>query len=650
MGRKILVWSPYAQWAYHRALEAFFVHGLRRRGHEVTVLSCDAAFNECDTVRWRAMGLDARPADACANCQREVQAGWDQLSVDFGWLGPFIPDGVRAEADRWSATLAPEELHDATWAGQPVGRWSLSSAFFHFRMSVPEPENPDVVENWQRHIANTVVAWEALQRVFDHHQPDVLVTFNGRFFSNVVAIEIARQRGIRVVTHEHGYRRETALVVPDAPIHTLERFERVWRDWHDVPLTEAQLHETWQVLTDRRYGKGQPFRPFSPPASDAATMRAALGLDARPLVVCFTSSDDEFAAFPERAEGPFPASLDWLPATVQAARDNPHLQWVIRMHPNLVRNGGNRQAVAHAEALVPDLPNNCRLVMPAEDVSSYTLADMASAVVIYQSTMGLEQACLGRRVVSVARGWYGDTDFVLSVPTPADYLRVVEQAVAMPPSLRVAQQAWRFLWHVWHESAIPTQPWLTMGGDAGGQASDPADPRLDGDPHLKRMLDLIDAGTPLQAPPRPEDRGQRSLIEEHRILQSVPPLAQAPDAPRGNDYRSLCLQAEQAEEAGQIRIASRAWMGASSRAPHAAEPWLGLGRCLRRMGKAAEAAEALQRAAHRAPTDGRAWAELAVLVDHAEGREKARRIAHMAARRGAEHPVLQALLSEPESP
>ena len=153
-------------------------------------------------------------------------------------------------------------------------------------------------------------------------------------------------------------------------------------------------------------------------------------------MACFTSSDDEWLVFPERREGAFPQSLDWIPATVEAARQSPELQWVIRMHPNLVGYGVNRQAVDQALRLAEDLPENCRIVQPKDDLSSYTIADLCSAAVSYGTTMGVEIAASGKAVVAVARGWYGRTGFVRPVDAPEDYLRVVREAVAAPPSLR----------------------------------------------------------------------------------------------------------------------------------------------------------------------------------------------------------------------
>ena len=131
-------------------------------------------------------------------------------------------------------------------------------------------------------------------------------------------MELAHQRGIQLVTHERGFRKSTALLRSGGMIHELDLFDRIWSDWHDVPLTLEEVRATSQMFHNRRYGKDLNWKSFSPPPGEADTLRRKLSLDSRPVVACFTSSDDEWLTYPERREGAFPDSLDWIPATLEA--------------------------------------------------------------------------------------------------------------------------------------------------------------------------------------------------------------------------------------------------------------------------------------------------------------------------------------------
>lgn len=158
------------------------MHGLRRRGAQVTVVTCDGVFSECDVARWHAEGQATRPANACGDCQQRAQHALGCAQMDAQGLSAWLPEAVVGDVRSWAASLPRDQLLDATWEGQPVGLWGQSSAVYHFRMSRYTLEDDAVAAMVREHVANTALAWEGLRRVFDAVQPDVLVTLNGRFF------------------------------------------------------------------------------------------------------------------------------------------------------------------------------------------------------------------------------------------------------------------------------------------------------------------------------------------------------------------------------------------------------------------------------------------------------------------------------------
>ncbi|MDB4724540.1 hypothetical protein OAF85_00005, partial [Planctomycetota bacterium] len=470
MSKRVFIHSPYSVWGYHAAMEATLAHALRERGAEVRFTLCDALFRECDIFRRNTTG-DAsghRPPNACSHCQALQSTHLASYALEWQWLGTWITRDRIARIETWVKGLGDDELLGARWSGQPVGEWAKSSAFNQFRLSRISLENPEVVQVLRDCIVGTAISFEALSGALDEFQPEVVITFNGRFFSHRVAVELARQRGLQVVTHERGFRKSTALLRSGGMIHELDLFDRIWSDWHDVPLKLEEARTTSQMFHNRRYGKDLNWKSFSPPPGEADALRRQLSLDDRPIVACFTSSDDEWLTFPERREGAFPESLDWIPATLDAARQSPDLQWVIRLHPNLVNYGINEQAMQQARELAAQLPANCRLVMPTDDVSSYTLADIAACGVVYGTTLGVEMASRGKAVVAVARGWYGNTEMVRFVQTPEAYLPTVREATRQPVSFRAALLAHRFMSKLYNEVAVEF-PWVEE--QAGGKGA-----------------------------------------------------------------------------------------------------------------------------------------------------------------------------------
>ena len=648
MSKRVFIHSPYAVWGYHAAMEATLAHALRERGAEVRFTLCDALFRECDIFRRNTTG-DAnghRPPSACSHCQALQSTHLASYSLEWQWLGTWITRDRIARIETWVEGLADEELLDARWSGQPVGEWAKSSAFNQFRLSRISLENPEVVQVLRDCIVGTAISFDALSGAIDEFQPDVVVTFNGRFFSHRVAVELAHQRGLQLVTHERGFRKSTALLRSGGMIHELDLFDRIWSDWHDVPLTLEEVRATSQMFHNRRYGKDLNWKSFSPPPGEADTLRRKLSLDSRPVVACFTSSDDEWLTFPERREGAFPDSLDWIPATLEAARQSPELQWVIRLHPNLVNYGVNEQAMQQARELAAQLPANCRLVMPTDDVSSYTLADIAACGVVYGTTLGIEMASRGKPVVAVARGWYGRTEMVRFAESPEAYLPTVRDAVREPVSFRKALLAHRFMSKLYNEVAVEF-PWVEEQAGGKGALTFKASTELapGNDPELDRICQFVLGEAPLQEPPAEGAEGTRNPVEERFLLRTYPWLTDAPDVPENPLSRGIDLAA-QLLDAGKPMEASRELLIALESGSGCAEAWLLLGCSLSAMGQHDGALEALQQSVALDRGDGEAWSALVQTLAQLGDTDTIREALELAAAAGAEHPVLEQLASE----
>ena len=125
-------------------------------------------------------------------------------------------------------------------------------------------------------------------------------------------------------------------------------------------------------------------------------------------------------AFPDRREGRFrrPVSLSAVKAL--AAR-HPEWQVVVRIHPNIAgQTGVNQEAHDEATGLLRSGLENLRVVMPEVLLSSYTLADMAKAGLVYGSTIGLEMATVGMPVAHCSKSTYAHTGCTVGVTKPED--------------------------------------------------------------------------------------------------------------------------------------------------------------------------------------------------------------------------------------
>ncbi len=451
---RVLFFSPYATWSYHTALEATWARALKQRGAEARFVTCNGLSGACDIYR---DNLNPRDHKSCLECQAETASLFSFLEMPYDWLGTYLPVGTREKAEEWAANLAPEELLEARWRDMEVGAWAASSAYNQFRTAELDFEDEKVVEIVRDMVVGTVVFAEALEVLFETNRPDTMVLLNGRFFAHWAAIELAKRHGIRFVTHERGFHTDTLRFAENGRTHDLHGVRELWNQWRDIPLLPDEIADTAELLENRRMGRNFSRLSFSPTPQTPDSVAQVLNLDSRPIVAVFTSSDDETAAFPERRQGAFPKSADFLPAVLELAKERPEVQFVIRIHPNVQKRqaGTNEDALRHAEEIRDQAPDNVRVVMPLDDISSYTLVDIADVGVVYASTIGLEMAVSGKPVLCMAQSTYSHVGAAKQIDQPEQLGSALDLALTQGVDIEVARTAIRWTYRYFREFAIP---------------------------------------------------------------------------------------------------------------------------------------------------------------------------------------------------
>lgn len=160
-------------------------------------------------------------------------------------------------------------------------------------------------------------------------------------------------------------------------------------------------------------------------------LRARLRLDpARPVVLLCTNLAWDSAVL--RHARAFPSMRDWYLQTLAWFARHPQWQLVVRTHPVEARLEQPKSVADFIDEAFPQLPENVRLVRPAEPVNTYTLMKLACLGLAYTSTVGLEMAIRGLRVLVSGHVHYAGRGFTTEPASPAEYFQVLQSALARP--------------------------------------------------------------------------------------------------------------------------------------------------------------------------------------------------------------------------
>ncbi len=425
---------------------------LREAGVPVIHFACQRGLTRC------VLGADPENPSApmpCGMCVRQSRINYH--AADARWF-TWQPDPAL------DAALAPLGLDSLlTFHASlgsldiPLGPLVLPALRWRLRLHHLQ-DDEDTRALFREFIRSAWNVAQAFSALLNQANPQAVLVFNGQFYPEATAAWLARQRGIRVVTHEVGLQPLTGYFTTGEatayPIHIPADFE----------LNAEQNARLDAYLQNRFQGNfsmaGIRFWPEMK-GLDADLLDKLAAFDH--LVPVFTNVI--FDTSQPHANTLYPDMFTWLDAVLTTAKRHPNTLFVIRAHPDESRPGkAARESVADwvAKTRADALPNIV-FVPSAQFISSYALIQRARFVMIYNSTIGLEASIMGAAVLSAGRARFTQYPTVFYPDSRAEYEATLEtfltaKEVRALPEHR--QQARRFLYYQLFRTSLPFDAFL----------------------------------------------------------------------------------------------------------------------------------------------------------------------------------------------
>jgi Capsule polysaccharide biosynthesis protein len=163
------------------------------------------------------------------------------------------------------------------------------------------------------------------------------------------------------------------------------------------------------------------------PAQGGESIRAQLGLDARPVVLLATNVLGDSLTLGRNV---FSKSMaEWITRTVQYFADRKDVQLVIRVHPGERLTYG-LSTVDVVKAAVPMVPKNIHIIGPLEKVNTYDLMEFTDLGLVFTTTTGLEMSLNGIPVIACGNTHYRNRGFTLDPKSYDDYFDILNSVLS----------------------------------------------------------------------------------------------------------------------------------------------------------------------------------------------------------------------------
>jgi glycosyltransferase involved in cell wall biosynthesis/GT2 family glycosyltransferase len=417
--KKILFFTPFCYWNVHTAYELLLAKSLQLRGASVLNISCDTDIPFCD------IHDDSYPAEhICQMCTNNRQNMFNRFQLNNHPLKKIISRNIKENAFNIVDTIPDSKLLNFHYDNKPLALWIHSSVNTFFRINEIDISIKEINKKFRDYLKSAIIIYDTFKKLLEVKQPDILLMFNGRFFTFRIPLEIAKSLDIKTIVHDRGMYDNTIMFKENEVIQGMNTLRNLWNNRKHFPLSYEQIEKTRNYIHDREFGKNTGWYSWSKDKIEVQNLKRILEIEEyKRIYTFFTSSDDEMAAFREWS-GIYSSQNEFIEELISFFKNKLEYKLIIRIHPNTGKTKGNKkensQFLEYVEAIRSDLSQNITIVKPEDDINSYQLIEMSDLVITYFSTISIESVVRNTPVLLTGGGPYANLEFLNTLENKSD--------------------------------------------------------------------------------------------------------------------------------------------------------------------------------------------------------------------------------------
>lgn len=394
-----------------------------------------------------------------------------EQSLNFdNFHGPIHVLPSKEIEDFVSSQPTMSDLMDLTYRNVDIGRIALSNYMYQNKFAKLELRQPNTMATIQAELLRVQRNIHAAEKMLERCRPVTALVLEKGISPTAEIFAVCIANGIPVVQYTGSQNMNDyilkRLTLKNRLQHPFSLDESTWTRVKEMPWGEEQESKLMTELADS-YKKGTWFnRRFlqqGKAIKSSDEVRQQLGLDSsKKTAVIFSHILWDATFF--YGKGLFDDYETWLIETVRAACKNPQVNWVVKLHPDLVWKlkyegySGELQDAIAIRSELGSLPAHVKLVSPDTDISTFSLFEITNVCVTVRGTIGIEMACHGIPVLTAGTGRYSNCGFTIDSRTREEYFDHLAHAHAIPPlSPHQTELARRFAYTLFKQRPWPTR-------------------------------------------------------------------------------------------------------------------------------------------------------------------------------------------------
>lgn len=393
------------------------------KGDEVYWAYCQGALSSCWTNR-------SGKKSACKLCHRMYKEYASNYAKNVHMI-PVNPSSMNHKERSFSFNN-PKEIRSFEYRNVKVGM-SVLSTYYTFTRDLDINDFDSFCKYCIPLLGEICDMVDYCYGLIDSINPDEIVIFNGRHFSNRFIYDICVNKGIPFKSYEviGGFNEPPFKKVcfDNALPHSIllkdKKIERLWE------LSADTLEEKIKVA-DTFYNKRKSGEVIADVKTYVANQEQGLlpqGFDdGKRNIAIFNSSADEFAAIGGEWDENLLFDSQYEAIKYMLENSSSNLHYYLRIHPNL--EGVNHKA--HLDLYKLSEYSNITIIMPSDKISTYSLMDKCDKIVTFGSTMGVESCYWGKPSILIGHCAYEMQNVCYIPKTKEELINLMEEKGLAP--------------------------------------------------------------------------------------------------------------------------------------------------------------------------------------------------------------------------
>lgn len=441
-------------------LESTIASALQIRGHKCHFAICDAALPACMACE---IGLyyvyqlksNSISKKLCKICSTSATRCLSSLGLPVYYYSEFIKKTEKESITRKVHRLTFSELLSLSEDHISVGEHAYAGVLRFYARSDLEGQ-PCSQRLFKQYVCAALFTKKIFERILDEGRYDTAVFSHGIYVPYGIIGEVCRQRNVRVVNWNPGYRKNTFIFSHHDTYHRTMINEPT-EHWENMSFDADRESRLMDYLDSRKNGKNDWIWFHDNPQYeiDDELFRRGISFD-QPTIGLLTSV--VWDAVLHYESNAFHSMMEWILFSIDYFRSRPELQLLIRVHPAEIQGGlPSRQRVSgELKKHYPTLPENVYLIDAESPLSTYALMKKCQCVIIYNTKTGIELAAQGMNVIVAGEAWIRNKGFSTDVVSSSNYKDVLDQ---LPFTYRLDKHkqllAKKYAYHYFFRRLIP---------------------------------------------------------------------------------------------------------------------------------------------------------------------------------------------------